>query len=213
MSFDLVTEPIDRWPGPETDPRTGPPFKAAYSDTITLLTRELEHLGTKGRAVIQVVTRNGATDLRRDGLLRTQARIEHPGVRLSFACRHGDLTYATDEFEPQWRGQMPGWQANLRAIALSLEKLRAVDRYGVTKSGEQYTGWLAIEASPVSATTARDAAMATLRKYAPPTKLDEPLERLARWAKAGAHPDRHGGDQSHWDSVVAALEVLGWTSA
>ena len=33
------------------------------------------------------------------------------------------------------------WQANLRAIALSLEALRAEDRYGVTRRAEQYKGW------------------------------------------------------------------------
>jgi len=40
------------------------------------------------------------------------------------------------------------WEANLRAIALSLEHLRAVDRYGVTtEEEEQYTGWLRLPAA------------------------------------------------------------------
>ena len=45
------------------------------------------------------------------------------------------LVYATDccDF----------WQHNLRSIALGLEALRAVDRYGISRRGEQYAGFRA----------------------------------------------------------------------
>lgn len=33
------------------------------------------------------------------------------------------------------------WQHNVRSIALALQALRAVDRYGVTRRAEQYRGW------------------------------------------------------------------------
>jgi hypothetical protein len=210
--FEIVTEPIDRWPDANTRPRTSPAFKASYADTLEVLRRELDFLSTKGRAVVQVVTRNGATDLRRDGMLRAQAKIEHPGVRLSFTCKHGDLTYATDQFEPNWSGAMPGWQANLRAIALGLQALRTVDRYGITKSGEQYTGWLAIESGmgPEFGTAdAMNAARATLLRYTPATKHGDTQAQIYRWARAGSHPDRWQGDQSHWDAVTAAGKLLG----
>src|SRR5688572_5904821 len=40
------------------------------------------------------------------------------------------------------------WEANLRAIALTLEQLRAVKRYGATsEKREQYTGWLRLPAA------------------------------------------------------------------
>lgn len=48
-----------------------------------------------------------------------------------------------------WYGEVD-WQINLRAIALGLEALRKLDRYGITSRGEQYTGWRAIEATPSS---------------------------------------------------------------
>ena len=35
------------------------------------------------------------------------------------------------------------WQHNLRSIALGLEALRAVDRYGISRRGEQYAGFRA----------------------------------------------------------------------
>jgi hypothetical protein len=86
-------------------------------------------------------------------------------------------------------------------------KRRMVDRYGVTRHGEQYTGWKALPASGAPLTRAE--AFAVLRGYAPPSKRDDPLERLARWARVGAHPDKHAGDRSHHDHVLVAMSVLG----
>lgn len=45
------------------------------------------------------------------------------------------LVYATDVCE--------FWQHNIRSIALGLEALRAVDRYGISRRGEQYAGFRA----------------------------------------------------------------------
>lgn len=207
MSFQIVTEPIDHWPAQNTRQRRQPQFKASYEDTIELLTRELDMLVTKGRAVIQVVTRNGATDLRRDGLLRAQARIEHPGVRLSFTCRQGDLTFATDVFERGYSFQMVGWQANLRAIALSLEALRRVDRYGITRTGEQYRGWQQLEAGPAKLTT--EQAWQVLRTHAGAGPEIVSAPELYRAAKAATHPDRNGNLRGPWDDVERAAKTLG----
>lgn len=44
--------------------------------------------------------------------------------------RRGHLSYPCDTFTTL--------QDNLRVIALALEALRMVDRYGVTRRGEQY---------------------------------------------------------------------------
>lgn len=62
-------------------------------------------------------------------------------------------------------GDMPPWQANIRAIAKTLEHLRDLDRWGVTKRGEQYTGWKAL---PATASTFADvmAAADWMRRYA-----------------------------------------------
>lgn len=214
MSFEIVTEPIDHWPLPDTKPRSAIQFKAGYRDTLRSLNYELERLGARGPAVIQVVTRNGATDLRRDGALRAGAKIEHPGVRLSFESKHGPLTYATDEFGGRYSGDMPDWQANLRAIALGLEALRKIDRYGISKTGEQYRGWRAIGgavALPGAMSPAR--AMEILRKHAgapfASQHADEDLARLIKRARIGAHPDRHAGDHTRSTEVLAAINALG----
>lgn len=215
MSFEIVTEPIETWPGPETKPRIAPLFKAGYADTIKLLRSELEMLGAKGAVSMQVVTRNGATDLRRDGVLRAQAQISHPGVRISFESKHGPLTYATDQYEKGHFNQMDSWKANLRAIALSLQALRAVDRYGVSKLGEQYRGWLAIENSSQS----NDELERILEHYAGSDALQmvaeqqiegrERLKMLWANAKKRTHPDISNGDRTAWDAATAAAEALG----
>lgn len=35
------------------------------------------------------------------------------------------------------------------------------------------------------------------------------LQRVYRLARAGTHPDRHGGDRTLWDRVEQAARVLG----
>lgn len=102
-------------------------------------------------------------DLRLDGTLRANAKAASPAVRLAFDSNVGPLTYATDEFcRPSWRrgGMQEDWQHNVYAVAKSLEALRMVDRYGVSKRGEQYTGWKAIgggRAMPASHMTSDEA--------------------------------------------------------
>jgi hypothetical protein len=203
MSYQLVTEPIDHWPLPDTAKRVYPPFTAGYSDTMNLLHRELNQIEAVGPVAIQVVTRRGAADIRRDGGVRADAKIEHPGVRLSFKCKHGDLTYATDWIESY--GNRPGWQQNLRAIALGLEALRKVDRYGIAATGEQYRGWLAIEPPRMGDMIAQQ----ILVKYA---GFDGPIAQVHRIAKAKTHPDHNGGDRTAWDQVEAAAQILGLTT-
>lgn len=128
--------PLVGWVGPVTrERRPASTFRAKWADTLDLLGRETELLGAR-LVVIQIDVTEG--EIRRDGMLRATARVGSPAVKVAFESRHGPLTYATDEYGH--------WQANVRAIALSLQALRAVDRYGVSKSGEQYRGWTAIGA-------------------------------------------------------------------
>lgn len=121
---------IEAWPGERTRVRQRSRFKASYGRTLQLLERELDHLGARN-TVIEADA--DASQIRLDGQLRASARLRGPGVILSFDSKFGPLRYPCDTFDD--------WQDNLRAIALALEHLRAVDRYGVTRRGEQYTGW------------------------------------------------------------------------
>ncbi|HVM30751.1 MAG TPA: hypothetical protein VM305_08315 [Candidatus Limnocylindrales bacterium] len=123
------------WPYPETpayERRSRWTFKAGWANTLTLLEREIEHLD--GR---EVILGGGfrEQDIRLDGLPRSDARDPaFPGIEISFELPdRRRLVYATDVCDH--------WQHNVRSIALGLEALRAVNRYGITRRGEQYAGF------------------------------------------------------------------------
>lgn len=191
------------WVGPGTPPdkrRSRYTFKAEWSATLDLLDRELYMIGASD-IVIECGLRE--QDIRTDGWPKQKYnQPEHPGVRLSFASKFGPLQYATDTFETL--------AANLRAIALSLEALRKIDRYGVSRRGEQYTGWKALPAgstpAPPPPAMSREDAITTILRLAK-WSVGDPLNRaglirpgdlrdtiFAR-ARRLAHPDTGGSDE------------------
>lgn len=131
--LNVTIRPIDRWPGPETRNRGWSQFRTVLSKTLGTLAKELRALDAKN-VVLQLDFRE--RDLRIDGLPRADAKMLSPRVQIAFGSKYGPLQYATDTYRD--------WEDNLRAIALSMESLRAVDRYGVSKRGEQYAGWRAL---------------------------------------------------------------------
>lgn len=142
MRIPITFRPLswDRPITPSDARRSHASFRASWSNTQALLDDELDHLDGQ-RVVLQADFRE--QDLRVDGMPRANARQpEFPGIKISFDSQHGPLVYATDTYA--------FWQHNVRAIALALEALRAVNRYGVTKRAEQYQGWKAIGAGPTA---------------------------------------------------------------
>lgn len=190
------------------------PFRATWSDTLQLLDSELGLLNATD--VVFEVDVEDESQIRLDGMLRSHAKVNSPAVRLAFDSTHGPLTYATDRFQGQYYSDPPDWQINLRAIALGLEALRKMDRYGITRRGEQYTGWKALPAGramPASHMT-RDAAIALLANLVniPPEHLNtapDSLRSTWRSARRITHPDRNDGDQTLWDKVEQAATMLG----
>jgi hypothetical protein len=202
------------------------PFRTNWADTLQLLDRELTAL--KAAEIVIEVDVAGEGQIRLDGMLRSDAKVLSPAVRIAFDSRHGPLTYATDRYTSRYYNDPEDWKQNVRAIALGLEALRKVDRYGITKRGEQYAGWKQIGIGPIAlgAGLSREQAIATIAKAAqmsrPGADLrmvsamvtgeDESVAQAVRWAKAGAHPDRNGGDRALWDQVEQAARVLGIAS-
>ena len=195
--------PLPRWPEVPTRNRRESQFRATYKQTLELLERELEYL--RARNVVGQIGLE-ERDIRQDGLPRSDARQPaHPGVIVSFDSRHGALSYPCDTYSD--------WKANLRAIALSLEALRAVDRYGVTKRAEQYQGWQP-QALPNNRDAVTDRHMAAVllerlsddshtRLLSDPAAAKEAYRRAVRVA----HPDS-GGDAETFRKVQAAYELL-----
>lgn len=196
----LTLRPIEHWPGKLTANRVASQFSAPWRSTLDLLDRELWHLGPGVRnapAVLQIAMRE--QDFRRDGLPRANSRPEHPGVILAVESTKGPLSFPCDRFLT--------WQDNLRAIALALEALRRVDRYGITPNDEQYTGWQQLPAAAAPHDTS--AAELTILSYADfPVGEHRSLQAAYREAKRKVHPDRHCGDHTHSDQLEAAADVL-----
>lgn len=199
---DLDVDPVGDWPGTLTANRARSNFSATWSSTLAVLRRELWHLGAKN-ARLQIAV--PAQQFRLDGRPRATAKAEHPGVILTMDSRHGPLSYPCDNFTT--------WQDNVRAIALALEALRKVDRYGVTKRGEQYRGFLAIEATSAPAEFATaDEALRFLGKFiglgaAELRAHPGTAGRALRRAQRETHPD-HGGDAATFQRVSLAEAKL-----
>jgi hypothetical protein len=202
--MDYQFKPIGVWADALTPAaaRKPSPFKVKYEQTLDLLFREAEMLGAK-HLILQVDLR--PQDIRVDGLPKANARYgSNPGVVVSFDSRHGPLRYATDSYA--------NWQSNLRAIALGLEALRAVDRYGVSKRGEQYRGWAAITAGGGASSlfTTRDEAEKWMRGAAAEHGVGSWSDwgSLYRSLARRMHPDT-GADRDLWDRLNAAADLLG----
>lgn len=205
MSWYTVRPLSDRsWLRPEED-RPPSPFRSSWPETEKLLAVEVTALD--GQDVVIGVD-VGESDLRIDGRLRARARAATPAVEVAFVSRHGPLLYRSDRYTAPWAHQGEPWHANVRAIALTLQALRAVDRYGASGSGEQYTGYRAIAAAPAPMTRgqARFVVWSTSAVGDPALDLDPP-PAVVRQARRRAHPDV-AGDRAAWDRLEEAVRVL-----
>jgi hypothetical protein len=177
----MVTfRPLER---PVPGGRLSSPFKARWPSTVNLLAKELRAHGGR-RIVMEIDFRE--QDLRLDGLPRADHRARTPGIVLSF-----EATQVPGR--PQLRyevGTYSDWQDNVRAIALGLEALRAVDRYGVTKRGEQYAGWKQLSSGGGGPSAERGREL--IREHGGEIQ-----------ALKATHPD-HGGDPLEFAAVQAA---------
>jgi len=154
------------------------PFRSIWSATEHLLERELRHLRPKGEVILMVDVTE--TDIRLDGKIRANATPATPGTALAFnSTTKGNLLICCGRFRT--------WQDNVRAIALGLEALRRIDRYGITQSDEQYKGWRAITTGSIewADVLARHSGWTVTEVFAD-------REGAYRAAVKNAHPDTGG---------------------
>lgn len=192
------------WPGGQRTPvseRQNGRFKAPAGATWDLLEYELSLLVALGHGIVTVEAGYKPHQIRGDGRPRAGASPDDPAVILSFESRHGPLRYWCDTY---WRHEH-----NLRALALSLEALRAVERYGVLNRGEQYTGNLALPPAGAAGMT-RDEAEAFIRHHGADglDVVGQTLDVLWRRAAKRMHPDV-GGDPAEWRKLDRARQALG----
>jgi hypothetical protein len=201
--LDVAVVSADHWHGelrPYSQTRQSQ-FKASATATHHLLRRELDELDATDRTLYVQVA---AEQFRRDGRPRLNATVLGPGVVLTFVSDGRTYEYVGDSFSSQ--------QENLRAIALTLENLRAVARYGCTGERQQYAGFLALESSAI-ATEAFSSTAAAIEFLTGVTGGDGKggtNARLVRLAKFRTHPDTSAGDRDPGDynRVLAAESYL-----
>ena len=221
MSLQCKFRPIAAWPRPLSKTRRNGQFTAGYTDTLTKLETEIGNLRGKN-VVVQTAMR--PDDIRQDGWPRANARRPvHPGVIVSFDSVHGPLQFCCDAFYD--------WEDNLRGIALTLERLRLADLYGVTRHGEQYKGWAALpapaaESSSTSGNTATPPEGEAGRTYYSPAERDAMLvadlsglpwrnilldaktfQAAYRQAAVKVHPD-NGGSHERMAALNGAADRL-----
>ena len=214
----LIRPIANDWTDPVTaNRRSSSAFRVKWDDALVDLRDEVDKIDGEYPVVIQIDV--AETDLRADGMLRSRAHVgDFPGVIVSFRCEFGPLRLASDAYESRWLGGLTSWQANVRAITLTLKALRDLDRWGVSKRGQQYTGWKAIEAPRNGEFADVTAAADWMRKYATLT-LNVPLGENTVDGKSGGwaglyrsmsrrmHPDT-GSPAADWHRLDEARRKL-----
>lgn len=192
--------PIDKWPGVPRSSWKSAPFRLTYPRRLDKLEEELAKLGAKD-ILIQLHLKR--SDIRNDGWPKSDSRPRNPGVIITFTdCRGNELSFPCDTYDD--------WYDNLYAVALSLEALRAVDRYGVTKSAEQYQGWRRLEApGQVDHKGWAYEHLAKVADTSVESLRDDPaaVDLAYRAAVRKTHPD-HGGDIEAFRLVTEAIRVI-----
>lgn len=179
-------------------------FSSKYDRTLDRLEHELGQLGA-----IDIVVEAGYSreDLRNDGWPRSSAKPSHPAVVLAFRSRKSgeEYSFPCDTFTT--------FEHNLHAIAYTLEALRDVARYGVTRGHEQYKGFAQLEAPPdTKRWTVNGAAawLAARHGVASEQILKDPeYYREAYRAQARrVHPDASAAATDDWNRLQDAKRLL-----
>lgn len=174
-------------------------FKTPYNKTLDKLEYEIEKLD--GRE-IRIEAGYRIDQIRNDGWPRGGVTPAHPGVVLYFESRDGALCFPC--------GTYSRMEDNLHAIALTLENLRAVDRYGVTLRHQQYIGFAALPAPQTSGTLEQAAALLAEIAGVPARDMIQSREAYRgayRVVAARLHPDS-GGDRNVWQTFQNAAVLL-----
>ena len=215
--LNIQIRPITKWPGKENpDPRWSP-FRSTYKQTLSLLEDELYKCQARFSSLV-IEMWGDPRNVRLDGNMRKDAKPFKPGVILRFIretnvrrnpaeagkwiCDPQNVSYPCDAFL--------SWEENLRAIALSMQSLRRVERYGVFKYDEIISR-LALPSAEGKVSTRESAAafLATHSGVAMEEILFSDTARSTAYRKAAykLHPDQ-GGNPEEFVKLAEANKVL-----
>ena len=196
--IDLRFRPLEKWPGELAGIK--PAFKMKYDKTLDALEYELRKLNASN---VMVEAGFALQQIRNDGWPHSGARPAHAGVVLYFDSAEGPMRFPC--------GNYNSWTANLHAIALTLENLRAIDRYGVTVTHQQYAGFKMLPAADSRATVQHAATILAGIAVRPVDYILEDAEcfrQAYRLAARKCHPDQTTGREAEWNDLQRAKTVL-----
>lgn len=214
MPIEIQIQPMSEWP--EIDPFDDWKychFGSTIFKTLEVLQRELKNVEARN---VVLHTFHTARDLRRDGWVKTDARAPRdPGVILEFERPAESSGFVKLRFPCR---TFQKWEDNLRAVALALEALRKVDRYGVT-AGAQYAGYKALppaEAGTQGQTPEQAAQFiadssrlpADVFTAAAILKSRETAEFVYKTAAKYMHPDVEGGSQEEFAKLQGSMTLV-----
>lgn len=210
---------IDEWPRKRVTGKKSQ-FDSKWSATLEVLQRELKHMRGVRWATVTLKTFHRADQVRNDGMLRADVtQPSYPGVILEFDV--AEMVKRNGEWETVSRKMQficdtyNQWKDNVRAIALGMEALRSVERYGITsEKGEQYEGFKE-KALPPSIVLGQSMTFADAQAFiihkggGVSGSIDnaQQLDAMFRQAAARCHPDR-GGNHEDMSKLNLAREVL-----
>lgn len=193
-----ATRPIENWTGPPRCLSRSCQYQKKWSQVVHDLKAELGRIGVR-TAVLQLDI--SERDLRNDGELRANARPVSDRVCVSFQHpEQGPLAYPCHTFHD--------WQANVQAIAMTLEALPEAGRAIVTPGTvaaaapgatlETYSEYLLKMAFPGGYAEEEIAVM-----------IDDPdmLRDVYRTASKNHHPD-NGGDIATMALINKARDAI-----
>lgn len=201
----ILFRPLPVWPHKQTVRRESWPSAKSLtiSKALAHLEQQLRLLGCRDVAYIEADI--DEKHIRLDGELRSTATFNSMPGCIVFAThgRLGNLRWACDGYR-----RLP---ENVRAVSMTIQNLRAIERYKCVRDNEQFRGFKALPAT-ASQTLSLDAALGVLAKYSPridpQTGTKAAFAQAVRAAQAATHPDRHINDRTLWDEVERAVVVL-----
>jgi hypothetical protein len=179
-----------QWPlsQPATKNRERGPFKSTQSRSFERLRAEIGRLGAAEPQITCNLPINS-----RGIFFVDEGRMDFPGVAVYFKMRGQKLCFACDRYRDVGH--------NAHAIALTIEAIRGIDRWGSSQMRDQaFTGFAAL---PPPAPPRISPWRVALRLGSGPVTLED-VKKRHRELAFEAHPDR-GGDH---DTIVHLNQAL-----
>lgn len=192
---------------PYTNPRRTSNYGVSWNNNIADLAAEAAKLGADEVVIAVDVSR---AELRLDGFPKANTHVPPPVAIYIPGTEHNDLRFLSDRWDD--------WRDNVRAVGLTLQRLRLVAEAGVAATGEQYQGWQALPPGtpmPAAQMTVEGAArllcdttMETIGEdWRDVVDGRSSVRDLYREAIKTHHPD-HGGDAEMFRRLTEARDLL-----